>query len=222
MTPTTPIARRLRLTAGSAVVALALAACGSSGSSGSAASTAATSATSATSTASSAASSAVSSSEATATAASALTVSDAWARTSAAMQDAGAAYMKIENAGAADDALVSAKVAATVAMEAQIHEVVPDTTMGATTTAMGGAGTTAMGGAATTAAAGAMGGAMKMQPVDKIVVPAKGSVELKPGGYHVMLMKLAEPLVKGETFDVTLTFASGATQVVTVEVRDEA
>lgn len=212
MTPTTPIARRLRLTAGSAVVALALAACGSSGSSGS---------TAATSTASSAASSSATTT-ATTVAAATLTVSDAWARTSAAMQDAGAAYMKIENAGTTDDALVGAKVATAVAMEAQIHEVVPDTAMGAGTTAMGGASTTAMGGASTTAAGGAMGGAMKMQPVDKIVVPAKGSVELKPGGYHIMLMKLAKPLVKGETFDVTLTFASGTTQVVKVEVRDEA
>jgi copper(I)-binding protein len=92
----------------------------------------------------------------------------------------------------------------------------------ATTAAMGGAATTAMGGSGTTAMGGSMGGAMKMQPVARIVVPAKGTAELKPGGYHVMLLELAKPLVKGESFDATLTFESGATSTVKIEVRDQA
>jgi copper(I)-binding protein len=71
-----------------------------------------------------------------------------------------------------------------------------------------------MGGSSTTA------GQMSMQPVDKIDVPAKGMVELKPGGFHIMLMGLKQPLVKGTSIDVTLTFASGASKTVKAEVRD--
>jgi hypothetical protein len=139
-----------------------------------------------------------------------------WARTSAAMQDAGAAYMTIENTGTADDALTGASVAATVAGKVELHETVADTAMGSGSTAAAASATT-MGGAATS-----MAGAMKMQPVAKITVPAKGEAELKPGGYHVMLLQLATPLVKGSTFDLTLTFESGTSKVVKVEVRDQA
>ena len=32
------------------------------------------------------------------------------------------------------------------------------------------------------------GGVMKMRPVQKIAVPAGGKIEMKPGGYHVMLL----------------------------------
>jgi periplasmic copper chaperone A len=149
------------------------------------------------------------------------TATGVWARTSAAMQTAGAAYMVLENKTDTEDALVKAAVAATVAGKVEIHETVAaDSAMASDTTAMGGTATTARGSSATTA--GDSMGAMKMQPVDKIVVPAKGKVELKPGGYHVMLLDLPKPLVKGEKFDLTLTFASGATSTVAVEVRDQA
>jgi periplasmic copper chaperone A len=37
-------------------------------------------------------------------------------------------------------------------------------------------------------------------------LPAGKSVELKPGGYHVMLMDLKAPLAKDTTVPVTLTF----------------
>ncbi|NDF67887.1 MAG: copper chaperone PCu(A)C, partial [Actinobacteria bacterium] len=46
--------------------------------------------------------------------------------------------------------------------------------------------------------------------------------ELKPGGYHIMMMKLVKPLVVGETVSITLTFESGSTQVVEVPVLEEA
>lgn len=145
-------------------------------------------------------------------AAEAPTASGAWARTSAAMQTAGAAYLTLENTTDADDALVKVSAAATVAATAEIHETVAADSVMADTTTMGGA---------TTMAGGTMG-PMKMQPVDRVVVPAKGKVELKPGGYHIMLLELPKPLVEGETFDLTLTFESGATSTVSVEVRDQA
>jgi len=39
-----------------------------------------------------------------------------------------------------------------------------------------------------------------------IPVPAGKTVKLEPGGYHLMLKKLKEPLKKGDSVPVTLTF----------------
>jgi copper(I)-binding protein len=51
------------------------------------------------------------------------------------------------------------------------------------------------------------GDVMKMRPVkDGILVPAKGEVELAPGGQHVMLIGLHERLVKETSFPLTLIF----------------
>jgi len=65
-------------------------------------------------------------------------------------------------------------------------------------------------------------GEMVMQEVDSVVIDAGGSVDLMPGGYHIMLMELAAPLELGAKFDVTLTFATAGTITVVAEVRDEA
>jgi copper(I)-binding protein len=64
------------------------------------------------------------------------------------------------------------------------------------------------------------GGMMTMRPVERIDVPAGETVALEPGGYHVMLLDLAAPLEVGATVEVTLTFESAGTQVVTADVRD--
>jgi periplasmic copper chaperone A len=50
------------------------------------------------------------------------------------------------------------------------------------------------------------GDVMSMAMVDAIEVPANGSVELKPGGYHIMLINLKEDLKVGATVKLTLTF----------------
>lgn len=64
------------------------------------------------------------------------------------------------------------------------------------------------------------GDVMRMQQVqDGIELPAGGQVELKPGGYHIMLIGLTRDLVVGESFPVTLEFASGQTLTVEAEVR---
>lgn len=55
------------------------------------------------------------------------------------------------------------------------------------------------------------GDMMKMSPVKAISVPAKGKVELKPGGLHIMLFDLKRPLKEGETVELTLTTDKGAT-----------
>jgi copper(I)-binding protein len=51
------------------------------------------------------------------------------------------------------------------------------------------------------------GNVMKMRQVKDIAVPAGGSVELKPGGYHLMFLNLKGPFVAGETVPVKLKFA---------------
>ena len=51
------------------------------------------------------------------------------------------------------------------------------------------------------------GDVMKMRELaDGLPIPAGKTVELKPGGFHIMFMELQEPLVEGETVAVTLTF----------------
>lgn len=62
-------------------------------------------------------------------------------------------------------------------------------------------------------------GIAKMRPVETIEVPAGGSAELKPGGDHIMLFDLAEPLKKGDKFPLTLTFEKAGDVEVTVNVE---
>jgi periplasmic copper chaperone A len=63
------------------------------------------------------------------------------------------------------------------------------------------------------------GGVMKMAAIDRLALPAGKAVELKPGGYHVMLMDLKQPLKAGDTVPVTLTFEDKAGKKTTVEVK---
>ncbi|OWS71036.1 copper chaperone PCu(A)C [Polynucleobacter campilacus] len=51
------------------------------------------------------------------------------------------------------------------------------------------------------------GNVMKMRQVKDIPVPAGGSVELKPGGLHLMFMNIKAPLSAGESVLVKLKFA---------------
>jgi hypothetical protein len=63
------------------------------------------------------------------------------------------------------------------------------------------------------------GGMMKMNAVDKLPLPAGKVVELKPGGYHVMLMDLVRPLKEGDTVPLQLTFEDKAGKKQTLEVK---
>lgn len=66
-------------------------------------------------------------------------------------------------------------------------------------------------------------GVMRMRAIDALPVPAGKTVELKPGGYHVMLLELTQPLADGATVPLTLTFSDAAgkrtTQTVNAIVR---
>jgi copper(I)-binding protein len=50
-----------------------------------------------------------------------------------------------------------------------------------------------------------------MERVDHLDIPAHGSVKLAPGGYHLMLSHARRPVKPGDTVQVTLEFAGGAT-----------
>ena len=68
------------------------------------------------------------------------------------------------------------------------------------------------------------GDVMKMRAVTGLDLPAGQAVELKPGGYHVMLMDLKAPLAKGSTVPVTLMFknAQGAESKLELQVPVQA
>ena len=62
-------------------------------------------------------------------------------------------------------------------------------------------------------------GVMKMRAAPSVTIPPGKTVTFAPGGYHVMLMGLKKPLVVGENFPLTLTFAHAAPVTVEVTVR---
>ena len=64
------------------------------------------------------------------------------------------------------------------------------------------------------------GNVMKMRALPAgLDLPAGKVVELKPGGYHVMLMELRQPLKEGEAVPVTLNFEDKAGRKQSVEVK---
>lgn len=65
----------------------------------------------------------------------------------------------------------------------------------------------------------AEGGMMRMRKVERIAVPAGGSVELKPGGLHLMFIGLKREIRDGEELTVTLLFSNSTKKTVTMPVR---
>lgn len=63
---------------------------------------------------------------------------------------------------------------------------------------------------------------MRMKQIQSVEVPAGGQVEFNPGGSHVMLFELSEPLVAGQQFPLTLEFERAGEMTVEVNIRDQA
>jgi periplasmic copper chaperone A len=63
------------------------------------------------------------------------------------------------------------------------------------------------------------GNVMKMRAVPGLELPAGKAVDLKPGGYHVMLMDLKKELKPGETVPVTLVVEGADKKRETIEVK---
>jgi periplasmic copper chaperone A len=60
---------------------------------------------------------------------------------------------------------------------------------------------------------------MKMRPLAGVDIPAGQSVSLVPGGMHIMLLGLKQPLKPGQSFPLTLRFAKAGTRTVNVAVE---
>lgn len=157
-------------------------------------------------------------------------VTGTWIRAAVAGNNS-AIYMSIKG-GAKADQLLSVNAGDDLAKSVEIHETVTDDSKAgdATDQSGNGAGSTPDGTAEMHSApdsSGAQGmstvpgSKMKtMRPVESIDIPAGGTVDLKPGGYHVMMMDLRADLTSGETVPVTLTFRDAGQVTVTAEVKE--
>ena len=121
-----------------------------------------------------------------------ITVSGAWSRQSPQMAHAGAVFLVIQNGGKAADFLVGASTE--VCETVELHESIIENDV------------------------------MKMRPVEggRIEVPVGGTVELKPGGLHLMLINLTALPEAGSRFELALEFEKAGVVLVEVEVRDPA
>ncbi|MBA8899415.1 copper chaperone PCu(A)C [Phyllobacterium sp. P30BS-XVII] len=64
------------------------------------------------------------------------------------------------------------------------------------------------------------GEVMKMrQLADGVEIPAGGTIELEPGGMHLMLLEIKQPLKQGETVPVTLEFQKAGKVQVNLKVE---
>jgi hypothetical protein len=64
------------------------------------------------------------------------------------------------------------------------------------------------------------GGLMKMRPAGIIEIPPGASAVMQPGGLHVMLMGLTEPLTEGKRFSLTLDFERAGSIEIEVMVSE--
>jgi copper(I)-binding protein len=167
----------------------------------------------------------------------ALAIEGVWARTSPAMVTMGAAYMTVTSA--TGDRLISAQVDESIAAAVEIHEVVPadmgsgDMESGMDHGDMGsGMDHGDMGSGMDHGDMGSEMGSMDSESAPMamvmreleggLVLGAGETVTLQPGGYHLMMLGLVEPLTVGSTFDIQLVFENAGERTVTVEVRDSA
>ncbi|MEX2500315.1 MAG: copper chaperone PCu(A)C [Wenzhouxiangellaceae bacterium] len=61
-------------------------------------------------------------------------------------------------------------------------------------------------------------GMRKMRQVPELRIPARGQIALEPNGMHLMLKQPRQQLTAGEKVDMILTFGSGRTQAISIQV----
>jgi len=61
-------------------------------------------------------------------------------------------------------------------------------------------------------------GVMSMKPVLELALPAGANTAIEPGHFHIMLIGVKAPLEAGQSFPITLTFASAPPLEVSVAV----
>lgn len=62
-------------------------------------------------------------------------------------------------------------------------------------------------------------GVMRMRRIDQIPLPAGEQVALKPGGLHIMLIGLQQPLMEGETVEMALEYSDGSEQSISLPIK---
>ena len=65
-------------------------------------------------------------------------------------------------------------------------------------------------------------GVMNMSAIDAVEIPAGKLIDLKPGGLHVMLMQLKQPIKKGDEVPLKLTFEDAAKKTIVLDVKAKA
>ncbi len=65
------------------------------------------------------------------------------------------------------------------------------------------------------------GEVMQMQQVEKIEVAAGEKTELRPGGFHIMLMQLKKPVAAGDKIPITLIFSDHSQKTVEAVAADD-
>jgi len=60
---------------------------------------------------------------------------------------------------------------------------------------------------------------MHMRAVDALEVPAGKTVDLKPGGYHIMLQDLKQPIKEGDVVPLTLVVEGSDGKLTNVDVK---
>ncbi len=120
-----------------------------------------------------------------------IVVESPWVRTTDGSTDTtmSAAFLTLSNPGDANVSLVGASTS--VANMCEIHEMVKDSS----------------------------GKTVMQKAPNGVAIPAGSHLHLTPGGYHVMLMGLKQPLPVGSEVTVELAFSSGQKLTVTAPVK---
>ncbi|MBL1378960.1 copper chaperone PCu(A)C [Zobellella iuensis] len=63
-------------------------------------------------------------------------------------------------------------------------------------------------------------GVMRMREVERIAVPAGDAVSLQPGGLHIMLLGVKQPLAAGDEVSLELRWDNGDTEQLLLPVKD--
>jgi periplasmic copper chaperone A len=61
---------------------------------------------------------------------------------------------------------------------------------------------------------------MQMRQVASVSCPAGGTVKIEPGGLHVMLLGLKQPLMEGSRVDLTLRFRDAGVLTIQVPIQN--
>jgi copper(I)-binding protein len=65
------------------------------------------------------------------------------------------------------------------------------------------------------------GGVMRMRPLERVELPAGKTVKLAPGGMHLMLEELRQPLKAGDRLPLVLSVQPSGMSLITVNVQAE-